>query len=81
MPTSLPTFTARTSSKAAFVHFTDVILENYNVTAAFKENGIDEISSILKLTDTTVGNLTFPDADPNVSKINYLKNGEIELLD
>jgi hypothetical protein len=46
MTTQLPTFNHATS-KAAFVHVTDVILDNSNITAAFKEGGIEDISSIL----------------------------------
>jgi hypothetical protein len=57
MPTQLPTFT-HVASKAAFAHVTDVILDNSNITAAFKEHGIQDISSILRLTDVTVENLT-----------------------
>jgi hypothetical protein len=74
MPTPLPTFIS-TASKAAFVHVTDVILENSNITAAFKEGGIEDISSILKLTDVTVDNLTFPDPDHDPTIMVRLRKG------
>jgi hypothetical protein len=78
-PTQLPTFT-NAPSKAAFVHDTDVILGNSNITAAFKENGIEDISSILKLTDVTVENLAYHDSDPNVTTPHHLKMGEFGLI-
>jgi hypothetical protein len=79
MPTQLPTFT-HAASKAAFVHVTDVILDNSNITSAFKENGIQDISSILRLTDVTVKNLTYHDPDLNVTTTSCLKKGEIGLI-
>jgi hypothetical protein len=79
MPTQLPTF-IHVASKAAFVHVTDVIFDNSNITAAFKENGIQDISSILRLTDVTVENLTYHDPDPNVTTTYCLKKGEIGLI-
>ena len=79
MPIQLPTIT-HPASKAAFVHVTDVILENSNITAAFKEGGIEDIPSILKLTDVTVNNFTFPDSDPDVTMTYRLKYGEINLI-
>jgi hypothetical protein len=79
MPTQLRTF-IHVASKAAFAHVTDVILDNSNITAAFKENGIEEISSILRLTDVTVENLTYHDPDPNVTTTFCLKKGEIGLI-
>jgi hypothetical protein len=79
MPTQLPTFTPA-ASKAAFVHVTDVILDNSNITAAIKENGIEDISSILNLTDVTVEHLTYHDSDPNVTPPHRFKMGEIGLI-
>jgi hypothetical protein len=79
MSIQLPTIT-HVASKAAFIHVTDVILENSNVTAAFKEGGIEEIPSILKLTDVTVTNFTFPDSDPAVTMRYCLNFGEINLI-
>jgi hypothetical protein len=79
MPTQLPTFT-HAASKAAFVHVTDVILDNSNITAAFKENGIQDISSILRFADVTVENLTYHDPDPNVTTTYCRKKGEIGLI-
>jgi hypothetical protein len=79
MPTQLPTFT-HAPSKAAFVHVTDVILDKSNITAAFKEGGIEDVSSILQLTDVTVDNLTFLDPYPNVIMAYHLKMGEIGLI-
>jgi hypothetical protein len=52
---------------------THIILDNSNITAAFKEGGIEDMSSILKLTDVTVENLTFLDPDPNVTMAYILK--------
>jgi hypothetical protein len=52
-----------------------------NITAAFKEGGIEDIPSILKLTDLTVKSLTFPDPDPNVTETYHLKMGEIGLIE
>jgi hypothetical protein len=79
MPIQLPTIT-HAASKAAFIHVTDVILENSNITAAFKGGGIEDIPIILKLTDVTVNNLTFPDSDPDVTMTYHLKFGEINLI-
>jgi hypothetical protein len=79
MPPRLPTFTCATS-KPVFVHVTDVILDNSNITSAFKEYGIEDISSILRLTDVTEQNLTYLDGDPNVTMAYYLKKGEIGLI-
>jgi hypothetical protein len=79
MPIQLPTIT-HAASKAAFVHVTDVILENSNITAAFKEGGIKDIPSILKLTNVTVKSLTFPDPNPNINEMYCLKMGEIKLI-
>ena len=79
MPTQLPT-SIHVASKAAFAHVTDVILDNNNITAAFKANGIEDISSILRLTDVTVEKLTYHDPDPNVTITSCLKKGEIGLI-
>ena len=79
MPTQLPT-SIHVASKAAFAHVTDVILDNNNITAAFKANGIEDISSILRLTDVTVENLAYHDPDPNVTTTYCLKKGEIGLI-
>jgi hypothetical protein len=66
--------------KLPFIHVTDVILENSNIPAAFKEGGIEDVPSILKLTDVTVNNFTFPDLDPDVTMTYRLKYGEINLI-
>jgi hypothetical protein len=79
MPTPLPIFTS-TASKAAFVLVTEVILENDNITVAFKKGGIEDISSILKLTDLTVESLNYSDPDPKITQAQYLKRGEIGLI-
>jgi hypothetical protein len=72
--------TTRAASKAAFVHVTDVIHEDSNITAAFKKGGIEDIPSILKLTDVTADHLTFldPDHDPTITV--RLRKGETGLI-
>jgi hypothetical protein len=79
MPTQLLTIT-HAASKAAFVHVTDIILENSNITADFKEGGIEDISSILKLTDITVEILNYADSDPKITQAHPRKRGEIGLI-
>ena len=79
MPAPPPAFTYA-ASEADFAHVTNVILENRSITAAFKENGIKDIPSILKLTDLSVKNLTLPDPDPNVTETHCLKIGDIRLI-
>jgi hypothetical protein len=72
--------TIRAASKAAFVHVTDVILEDSKITAALKKGGIEDIPSILKLTDVTVDNLTFPGPDHDPTITVRLRKGETGLI-
>jgi hypothetical protein len=46
----------------------------------FRGGGIEFISSILKLSDVTVENLTYHDKDCNVTMIYHLKKGEIGFI-
>jgi hypothetical protein len=53
---------------------------NFKITADFKEGGIEDISSLLKLTDVTVDNLTFPDPDHDPTITVRLRAGETGLI-
>jgi hypothetical protein len=76
-PQTTTTPNTRSNAKAAFIHITDVLLDKTNITKAFKEGGIEDIPSILKLTDATVDNLTFLDPDdPNSTMAYRLNKGE-----
>jgi hypothetical protein len=59
---------------------TDFILDNTNITNAFKEEDIEDISSILMLTDAEVEGLPYLDPGPNVTMAYSLKKGEIGLI-
>jgi hypothetical protein len=78
MPTPQPTTTpnTRAASKAAFTHITDVLLDNANITKAFKEDGIENVANILSLTDKEVDDLTYLDSDPSSTTAYSLKKGE-----
>jgi hypothetical protein len=71
----------RSNANATFIHITDVLIYKANITKALKEGGIEDIPSILKLTDATVENLTFLDPDdPNANIAYRLNKGEKECI-
>ena len=70
------TRSAAKASKAAFTHITDVLLDNANITKAFKEDGIEHVANILSLTDQEVDDLSYLDPDPSITTAYSLKKGE-----
>jgi len=85
MPTSQQTTPPNTrsatkASKAAFTYITDVLLDNANITKAFKEDGIEHVANILSLTDKEVDDLTYLDPDPSSATAYSLKKGEKGLI-
>jgi hypothetical protein len=84
MPSSIPmsTPTTRAASRAAFVHVTDVVLDNKNVTKALKNDGIRDIDGILRLDDDLVADLTYLDAvtDPSNATVHHFNKGDTGLL-
>jgi hypothetical protein len=79
-PTSTPVPLTRASTKAAFTHVVDVIIDSVNVTSALAETGIDDVDDILTLDAATITSLTYTDPDPNVTQPHLPKRGETGLL-
>jgi hypothetical protein len=75
----LSTFTL-TAAKDAFIYILKNVLENENFSRALKHEGIDNIISLVKLTDDVVDNLAYHDPNPNIQKLQKLKIGEIGLI-
>jgi hypothetical protein len=75
----LSTFTL-TVAKDAFTYVLKNIIENDKVTRALNEEGIDNIISLVKLTDDVVDNLAYHVPDPNSQKLQKLKIGETGLI-
>jgi hypothetical protein len=71
----------RSTAKAAFTHITDILLDNANITKAFKEDGIENVGDIIGLTIQEVNDLTYLDSDPTITTAYSLKKGEKCLLD
>jgi hypothetical protein len=82
MPTPQPPTApnTRSTAKAAFTHISDVLLDNANITKAFKEDGIENIGDILHLTDQEVDYLTYLDPDPTITTAYSLKKVEKGLI-
>jgi hypothetical protein len=82
MPTPQTTAAPNTRScaKAAFIHITDVLIDKANITKAFKEDGIENVDDILRLTDQEVDDLTYLDSDPSITTAYSLKKGEKGLI-
>jgi hypothetical protein len=57
-----PMFTL-TEAKAAFIHVLENVIENEDVTRALNDEGIDNIISLVKLTDDAINNLAYLDPD------------------
>jgi hypothetical protein len=55
-------------AKDAFTYVVENVLENDNVTSALKHEGIDNIISLVRLTDDVVDNLSYHDPNPNIQK-------------
>jgi hypothetical protein len=70
----ISTFTA-TAAKDAFIYIFENVLENENITRALNEEGLDNIVSLVKLTDDGVDNLAYHVPDPNIQKLQNFKLG------
>jgi hypothetical protein len=79
-PTQTPVSITRSAGRAAFIHITDNILANKNVTKALIEDGIRNISSLLSLQDNDIDELTHLDSDPNNPVTYSLRKGEKGLI-
>jgi hypothetical protein len=77
-----PTPTTRAAARAAFIHVTDVVMDNENVTKALKLDGITNIDGILRLDDDLVEDLQYMDktTDPNNPKLRQSNEGDSGLL-
>jgi hypothetical protein len=84
MTTSIPTPTptTRAAARAAFIHVTDVVMDNENVTKALKLDGIRNIDGILRLDEDLVADLQYMDktTDPRNSTWRHLNKGDSGLL-
>jgi hypothetical protein len=65
---------------AAFIHITQNVLANANVTKALREDGVKEIGVLISLSDAQVEDLTYLEPDPNNPTAYCLKKGEIGLI-
>jgi hypothetical protein len=70
----------RSTAKTTFTHITDVLIDKANITKAFKEDGIENVADILRLTDKEVDDLTYLDTDPSITTAYSLKKGEKGLI-
>jgi hypothetical protein len=78
--TSTSSTITHTAAKASFTHVMDNVIQDTNVTKALTDNGIDNILTLLILTNDIVDNLTYHDPNPNVQKVHKLKMGELVSL-
>jgi hypothetical protein len=69
-----------TETKETFTYGLENVLENDNVTKALNEEGIDNIISLVKLTDDVVDNLAYHVPHLNSQKLQKLYIGEIGLI-
>jgi hypothetical protein len=65
-PTPSVSMFTLTEAKDAFTYVLENAIENKNVTMALNDEGIDNIISLIKLTDDVVNNLAYLDADSKI---------------
>ena len=68
------------STKEAFNHIMDNVLDCPNVKRALISEGYEDLFSMMSFDDDIIDNLKYPDVDLLVPTNHYLKKGEIGLL-